>query len=69
MLCKHPEAMQRLVEEVRGTFEKDEDITLAQVLRLKYLGAVLEEALRLYPPGMASFVSCLAILLKAQQHS
>lgn len=69
MLCKHPEAMQRLVEEVRGTFEKDEDITLAQVLRLKYLGAVLDEALRLYPPGLTLSVSFLAIILKAQHHS
>jgi cytochrome P450 len=50
LLCKHPEAMSKLKQEVRSKFTSDSEITLASVLELKYLLACLDEALRLYPP-------------------
>jgi len=42
----------RLVAEIRGQFAKAEDMTPTNlVLRAPFLGAVLNECLRLYPPG------------------
>lgn len=42
--------MEKLLTEIRGTFTNDAEITIVAVAQLKYLGAVLEEALRMYPP-------------------
>ena len=42
--------MEKLLAEIRGAFATDPDITIFAVAQLKYLGAVLEEALRVYPP-------------------
>ncbi|KAF1983382.1 isotrichodermin C-15 hydroxylase [Aulographum hederae CBS 113979] len=50
LLLKNPKVMKRLQEEVRRKFENDEAITLLGVDQLRYLNAVIEEALRLYPP-------------------
>lgn len=50
LLCKNPEVMKKLNVEVRGTFEKEEDINLMSVGKLEYMLAVLDEGLRLYPP-------------------
>lgn len=50
LLCKHPEALRNLQQEVRFKFTSDSEITLTSVLDLKYLLACLDEALRLYPP-------------------
>jgi hypothetical protein len=44
-----------LVEEIRPTFEREEDITLANVGNLKYLIAVFNEGLRMYPPAPSGF--------------
>jgi hypothetical protein len=49
-LLKTPHAYAKLKEEVRGAFEKAEEITLTSTSQLPYLQACLEEALRLYPP-------------------
>lgn len=51
LLCTHPTAMKRWKEEVRGAFSREEDITLAGVNGLKYQNAVIQESLRLWPPG------------------
>lgn len=49
-LLANPEALAKLQEEVRQVFAKDEDITFAATNGLAYLHAVLQEALRLFPP-------------------
>ncbi|KAI1077061.1 putative cytochrome P450 [Whalleya microplaca] len=41
----------RLQEEVRGTFDRYEDITGDKVSQMSYLNAVIEEALRIMPPS------------------
>lgn len=50
LLQKNPRVLGKLKEEVRGAFDDEEDITVVGVNRLPYLLAVLEEALRHYPP-------------------
>ncbi|KIW39384.1 uncharacterized protein PV06_09159 [Exophiala oligosperma] len=50
-LVKNPEKMKILRDEIRGTFETDDEITLARVNSLPYLTAVFSETLRLWPPG------------------
>ncbi|KAL7944168.1 cytochrome P450 [Trichoderma barbatum] len=50
MLLKHPEVMQKLVDEVRGAFKSEHEIDLISVGRLDYMLAVLDEGLRMYPP-------------------
>ena len=50
LLLQHPEVMAKLVAEIRSTFAHDVDITIARVSQLKYLLAVLEESMRVYPP-------------------
>ncbi|KAK5661853.1 hypothetical protein OQA88_9957 [Cercophora sp. LCS_1] len=52
-LTRTPRAMRRLVDEVRGAFEREEDIKLVQAQQLPYLSAVIEETLRLHPPNPA----------------
>ncbi|OCL13583.1 cytochrome P450 [Glonium stellatum] len=49
-LLKKPEAMARLVAEVREAFPTKEDITMSALARLEFLNACLEEGLRVYPP-------------------
>lgn len=50
-LLKNPEIYQTLVKEIRSTFSKEEDINSISVTNLKYLLAVLNEGLRIYPPS------------------
>ena len=49
-LCKNQEVMKKLVEEIRTSFETEDDITMISVNKLRYLLAVLDEALRIHPP-------------------
>ena len=49
-LLKNPDQLQKLTEEVRTAFSDFDDITLEDLARLKYLQAVLQEGLRMYPP-------------------
>jgi len=49
-LLKNPEKMKKLVNEVRGAFDSEEEITVVKLNGLKYLTAVIEEGLRIYPP-------------------
>jgi cytochrome P450 len=44
------DAFQKLVDEIRGSFETYDAITADAVADLPWLNAVLNEALRLYPP-------------------
>jgi cytochrome P450 len=50
-LCKNPEALRKVREEVRGRFQRDEEITLKAVNELQYVLAVLNESLRAFPPS------------------
>ncbi len=50
-LLKNPETMARLVDEIRGSFDKEEDITMVSVNKLKYQLAVIEESLRIQAPA------------------
>ncbi|TEY39982.1 hypothetical protein BOTCAL_0444g00040 [Botryotinia calthae] len=49
-LLRFPTALQNLALELRSTFQTQEDITLHALASCKYLNAVLEEGLRMYPP-------------------
>ncbi|KAJ5936168.1 hypothetical protein N7454_005466 [Penicillium verhagenii] len=53
-LCTHPPAMRQLIAEIRSAFAEDADITFRAAARLTYLGAVIEESLRMYPPFVTS---------------
>jgi cytochrome P450 len=54
-LCNNPEALQKLCEEVRKTFKSDNEITITGCYGLKYMLAVLDEGLRMYPPVPTGF--------------
>ena len=49
-LVKNPEAFDKLVKEIRETFNKESLITSSGVSNLRYLNAVIQEGLRLCPP-------------------
>ncbi|KAI8953272.1 putative cytochrome P450 [Xylaria longipes] len=49
-LLKTPAVMKMLSEEIRGAFQKYEDITDRSTQRLPYLRAVILEGMRMYPP-------------------
>ena len=53
-VCTHPEVYNRLVREIRETFETEEDNRWEKVMKLEYLEATINEALRLFPPSAAS---------------
>lgn len=49
-LARNPDALARCQAEVRGRFDREEDITFQGTSQLPYLLACIDEALRLYPP-------------------
>ncbi|KAK7409281.1 hypothetical protein QQX98_008521 [Neonectria punicea] len=49
-LCMHPEVLAKLVDEVRSSFTSEEQIDFVSVNNLKYMLAVLDETLRIFPP-------------------
>lgn len=50
-LCRNPRVYQLLVEEIRGRFSSESEITIQSTGELRYLKAVIEESLRIYPPS------------------
>lgn len=50
LLTQHPESMKKLADEVRGTFDSSDAITMDKIAHLPYLNACLKESLRRYPP-------------------
>jgi averantin hydroxylase len=50
LLLKHPDVMAKLITEIRTTFKSSSEIDLLTVGTLKYMLAVLDETMRLYPP-------------------
>ncbi|CAI6338009.1 unnamed protein product [Periconia digitata] len=53
-LLKSPGALKEVVKEVRSAFQRDGDITVQAVQDLVYLGAVLNETLRIHHPSPIS---------------
>lgn len=49
-LLKTPRAMRNLQDEVHSTFERYNDIGASSTAALPYLNAVIQEALRMFPP-------------------
>lgn len=49
-LCKNPSVYAKLTTEIRGAFQNYEDIDGISTEKLKYLNAVIDETLRIYPP-------------------
>lgn len=43
--------MEQLSDEITSTFVEEQAIDIAKVANLSYLNAVINESLRLYPPG------------------
>lgn len=54
LLSMHKDVLRRLVDEVRSRYQSKEEITLTSVNGLSYMLAVLDEALRCYPPDGVS---------------
>ena len=50
LLLTNPHTLATLTEEVRSTFESEDEIDITSVGRLTYMLACLNEALRMYPP-------------------
>lgn len=50
LLCTNHEAMRKLATEVRSAFASENEINLLSVQKLRYLSAVLDEALRMFSP-------------------
>lgn len=55
-LLTNPQVLATLTKEVRSAFASSSEITISTASRLPYLVAVMEEAMRLYPPGPAANV-------------
>jgi cytochrome P450 len=49
-LCKNPDKLQKVQEEVRTAFKEDSDITQQSTNQLTYMIAVLSESMRVFPP-------------------
>jgi cytochrome P450 len=54
-LVTHPDVQRKLAKEIRTTFEKEEEIDMHSVQKLRYMLAVLDESLRMMPPVPGSF--------------
>ena len=50
LLLKHPTAMARLADEVRTNYQKESEIDSLSIHKLRFLHAVIQESLRLFPP-------------------
>ncbi|KAF2827792.1 monooxygenase [Ophiobolus disseminans] len=50
LILSHPPVYMRLVSEIRAAHASEEDVTLASTHGLTYMDAVINEALRIYPP-------------------
>lgn len=55
-VLRYPQKYAKLKAEIRGAFQKEEDISLEKVMGLEYLSACLEENLRMFPPAPIGFL-------------
>ncbi|KAI1169570.1 cytochrome P450 [Nemania sp. FL0916] len=53
-LTRYPEKMKILVDEIRGRFRSNSEITFEALSKLGYLNACLREGLRIYPPAASA---------------
>ncbi|KAI8227055.1 Cytochrome P450 monooygenase 1 [Colletotrichum sp. SAR 10_77] len=51
LLAANADVMARLTQEVRSSFKEEKEITISSTKSLGYLRAVIDESLRMYPPG------------------
>ncbi|UQC75069.1 isotrichodermin C-15 hydroxylase [Colletotrichum lupini] len=56
LLLRDPKVLQKLNEEVRSSFNDSSEITINSVSKLSYMLAVLNEALRMYPPVTSNLI-------------
>jgi len=56
LLLEHRDILHRVTEEVRSSFKSVDEITYSSVSKLTYMLAVLNEALRHYPPVTSGLV-------------
>ena len=54
-LLKNPSTMEKLKAEVRGSWDTYADIDAASAMQLPYLRAVMDESMRVHPPGPQGF--------------
>ncbi|KAI1206483.1 cytochrome P450 monooxygenase [Annulohypoxylon truncatum] len=54
LLCTHRDVLDKLCKEVRSTFDTEAEITLLSAQRLRYMAAVIDEGMRIYPAAPAS---------------
>ncbi|KAK8084786.1 hypothetical protein PG997_006057 [Apiospora hydei] len=55
LLLENPETLARLTAEIKSRFKTEDEITIQSTAELPYLNAVVQESLRLCPPGPAVF--------------
>lgn len=53
-LLEEPSCLARLTDEIRSSFKSEKEININSAAPLRYLNAVLEESMRLYPPVPAA---------------
>ena len=58
-LAEHPSVLRRLREEILGTVGSTRRPTYEDIRNMKYLRAVINETLRLYPPVSVRYISNL----------
>lgn len=51
LLCRNPDRMQKITDMIRSEFASPSDLTLRNLKGHEFLNAVLQEALRLFPPA------------------
>ncbi|KAF2763807.1 putative cytochrome P450 [Teratosphaeria nubilosa] len=54
-LCKNTQVLAKLRREIRSRFVSQEEIVATSALQLPYLQAVIQEGLRIFPPGSQGF--------------
>ncbi|KAK8116211.1 cytochrome P450 [Apiospora sp. TS-2023a] len=55
LLLENPQTLEKLTTEIKSRFQREADITIQSTAELPYLNAVVQESLRLCPPGPAVF--------------
>lgn len=51
MLGIHPDVKAKADQELRASFSRESEIDMQSSMKLRYLGAVIDEAFRYHPPG------------------